>query len=179
MMIFSVGSISSPALSTIPLSIASLFLLFFASTTHALASLDDVFAVKPGIGKGGCDDWRTGEENHNLDRYWSDAQELIVAASSSFQLYAVDHHVQMVAYVFFGIFPNPDFTGPATPQDEAVLDNVKSKCGPIAHIIVTDRRSEWFADMERMATAVQWPNGKVALFCGEDWLEPGQPSGAR
>lgn len=90
-------------------------------------ALDDVFDVKSGATKGGCDSYRTGQVNANLDGYFEEAQKLIKSASDAFGKYSTDVQVQKLAKTFFGITPNAAQDGTATNADADLLKHVQGE----------------------------------------------------
>jgi hypothetical protein len=97
--------------------------------SHLVAgkALDDVFNVKSGTTKGGCDSYRTGQVNENLDAYFEEAQKIIETASNAFGKYNTDVQVQKLAKTFFGITPNAQQTGTASNADALLLKHVQGK----------------------------------------------------
>lgn len=90
-------------------------------------ALDNVFKVKKGTTLGGCDNYRTGQVNANLDAYFEEAQTIIKTASDAFGKYNTDVQVQKIAKSFFGITPNAKQDGPATTEDGNLLKHVQSE----------------------------------------------------
>lgn len=90
-------------------------------------ALDDVFKVKSGATKGSCDDYRTGQDNANLDGYFEEAQNIINKASDAFGKYNSDVQVQKLAKAFFGITPNDQRDGTASDGDADLLKHVQGE----------------------------------------------------
>ncbi|KAJ5453445.1 uncharacterized protein N7458_004401 [Penicillium daleae] len=115
-------------------------------------ALDNVFKVKKGTTLGGCDNYRTGQVNANLDAYFEEAQTIIKTASDAFGKYNTDVQVQKIAKSFFGITPNAKQDGPATTEDGNLLKHVQT----------------WFVNLDNYA---QGRSGKIPLYCNSDFLE--------
>jgi hypothetical protein len=90
-------------------------------------ALDNVFNVKSGTTKGGCDSYRTGQLNENLDAYFEEAQKIIKTASDAFGKYNTDVQVQKLGKTFFGITPNSQQTGTNSNKDADLLKHVQGK----------------------------------------------------
>ncbi|KAJ5397870.1 hypothetical protein N7509_005983 [Penicillium cosmopolitanum] len=116
-------------------------------------ALDNVFNVKSGTTKGGCDSYRSGQVNENLDAYFEEAQKIIKTASDAFGKYNTDVQVQKLGKTFFGITPNSQQTGTNSNEDANLLKHVQ----------------DWFKDLD---TYAQGGSGqKIPLYCNSDWLE--------
>lgn len=139
-------------------------------------ALDNVFEVKSGITEGGCDNYRTGQVNANLDAYFEEAQKVIKTASDAFGQYNTDVQIQKLAKSFFGITPNAQRSGTATTADEVLLKHVQGR--PTEHIGILTRfclnfvndaySAGWFQSLDNYA---QGKSGKIPLYCNSDWLE--------
>lgn len=90
-------------------------------------ALDNVFNVKSGTTKGGCDSYRSGQVNENLDAYFEEAQKIIKTASDAFGKYNTDVQVQKLGKTFFGITPNSQQTGTNSNEDANLLKHVQGK----------------------------------------------------
>lgn len=106
-------------------------LLASAIFGHALlpcvvfASLTDLFHLKPGVDKGGCDALKG-----DLPGIFDEALVLINSATQAFTEYTIDPQVRKIALAFFGIQMNDQMTGTRDPANAAILAKVTGKYCP-------------------------------------------------
>ncbi|KAL2071645.1 hypothetical protein VTL71DRAFT_12880 [Oculimacula yallundae] len=118
--------------------------------TAVLAAFNDIFQMKLGTEKGGCDGFAG-----DIPAIFDEAVLIIDGALQAINEYNTDFQVRKTALAFFNIQLSDDMSVPRDEKDSAMLLSVQ----------------QGFQELSNIAKTPLEEQKKIWMFCASDWLE--------